>query len=224
METWHEDGRVFVVGDVHGCYDMLMEQLDAAGFDPAAGDHLYSLGDLVDRGPDSRRVLELLDEPWFDAVMGNHEHMMIEAWQGDPEAGRLHVRNGGQWFGDETDDQRRRLAMLALHLPIARTVHSPSGRSYGLVHADLWGLDWRRFIRDLEGGGREAKAIRNFAMWSRDTFGAMTRGDSILPVAGVDTVMMGHNALKTPVSRANLVWMDTGAGFRGGKLTIVELD
>ena len=58
----NDRGRDFVVGDLHGCYDALMRQLDARGFDPAA-DRLLSVGDLVDRGPDSRRCLSWSGNP-----------------------------------------------------------------------------------------------------------------------------------------------------------------
>ncbi|MCA4078770.1 metallophosphoesterase, partial [Pseudomonas kurunegalensis] len=45
-------GRDFAVGDIHGHFTRLQAALDSAGFDPAI-DRLFSVGDLVDRGPDS---------------------------------------------------------------------------------------------------------------------------------------------------------------------------
>lgn len=64
-------GRDFVVGDLHGQYDLLMGELDRAGFDRDT-DRLICVGDLVDRGPQSVECLSLLREPWFFAVLGNH--------------------------------------------------------------------------------------------------------------------------------------------------------
>ena len=52
--------KVWVVGDIHGQYDLLMEQLAQQHFDPSKGHLLVSVGDLVDRGPDSLKTLELL--------------------------------------------------------------------------------------------------------------------------------------------------------------------
>jgi serine/threonine protein phosphatase 1 len=60
-------GRDFAVGDIHGAFRALQIALDAIGFDCAA-DRLFSVGDLVDRGPESARVTEWLDKPWFHAI------------------------------------------------------------------------------------------------------------------------------------------------------------
>jgi Icc-related predicted phosphoesterase len=49
--------RTIVVGDIHGCYDELMELLDKVGFERS--DRVVSVGDLITKGPKSREVLEL---------------------------------------------------------------------------------------------------------------------------------------------------------------------
>ena len=49
-------GRDFVVGDIHGCFDLLQQALDEAAFNPDR-DRLFSVGDLIDRGPQSPQVL-----------------------------------------------------------------------------------------------------------------------------------------------------------------------
>lgn len=68
----NERGRDFAVGDIHGHFSRLQESLDAMGFDPAA-DRLFSVGDLIDRGPESEESLAWIGKPWFYAVQGNHE-------------------------------------------------------------------------------------------------------------------------------------------------------
>lgn len=65
-------GRDFAVGDIHGHFTRLQAALDTAGFDPAT-DRLFSVGDLVDRGPECRDVLDWLAKPWFHPVRGNHD-------------------------------------------------------------------------------------------------------------------------------------------------------
>ena len=60
----NEDGRDFVVGDIHGMFQHLTELLEQIEFDEGS-DRLFSVGDLVDRGPESHRALEWLDKPWF---------------------------------------------------------------------------------------------------------------------------------------------------------------
>ncbi|MBK8993858.1 MAG: metallophosphoesterase [Gammaproteobacteria bacterium] len=69
-------GRDFVVGDLHGYLGALQDALARAGFDPGC-DRLFSTGDLIDRGPDSPGCAALLGEPWFYAVRGNHEDMLL---------------------------------------------------------------------------------------------------------------------------------------------------
>lgn len=48
----NEVGKDFIVGDIHGCLDQLKFQLSVTGFDKSK-DRLFSVGDLIDRGPDS---------------------------------------------------------------------------------------------------------------------------------------------------------------------------
>ena len=55
-------GRDFAVGDVHGHFSRLRQSLDRLGFDPAL-DRLFSVGDLVDRGPENEQVLDWLRQP-----------------------------------------------------------------------------------------------------------------------------------------------------------------
>lgn len=60
--TVNTAGRDFAVGDIHGHFTRLQVALDAVSFDPAV-DRLFSVGDLVDRGPESEQVLEWLAKP-----------------------------------------------------------------------------------------------------------------------------------------------------------------
>ena len=71
-------GRDFVVGDIHGCFDQLRQALDAVDFVPET-DRRFSVGDLIDRGPQSTETLEWLSKPWFDACIGNHEDMALRS-------------------------------------------------------------------------------------------------------------------------------------------------
>ena len=90
--------RCFVFGDVHGCAATLRRLIEDQ-LAPARGDRLYFLGDLVDRGPGSREVLDYLqrlrDEGYaVAAVRGNHEQMLLDACR-DRDAFRLWLLNGG---------------------------------------------------------------------------------------------------------------------------------
>lgn len=65
-------GHDFVVGDIHGHRQRLLDELARQGFDKEK-DRLFCTGDLIDRGPDSFGTLALFFEPWFHCVRGNHE-------------------------------------------------------------------------------------------------------------------------------------------------------
>jgi serine/threonine protein phosphatase 1 len=82
-------GRVLAFGDIHGCdiaFDALLEVVQ-----PTAEDTLVVLGDVVDRGPGTRqvveRLLELKDRCRLVFLMGNHEEMMLDAFQSGEWAG-----------------------------------------------------------------------------------------------------------------------------------------
>jgi serine/threonine protein phosphatase 1 len=73
--------RQLVIGDIHGCLDELQDLLEAAGL--AADDQIIALGDIVDRGPDSPRVLRFFHEtPHAVSLMGNHERKHVRSLRG----------------------------------------------------------------------------------------------------------------------------------------------
>ncbi|MFC5186944.1 metallophosphoesterase family protein [Actinomadura harenae] len=68
--------RTIIIGDIHGCFDELIELLEKVGLQP--DDLLVSVGDLVDRGPSPGEVVRLFRErPNSVAVMGNHERKHV---------------------------------------------------------------------------------------------------------------------------------------------------
>lgn len=93
-------GRDFIIGDLHGCLALLKEKLDSVSFNKDI-DRLFSVGDLCDRGPNSVGCIELLYEPWFFAVRGNHE-MMYSNWLNQAHSYYASpndfIRNGGDWI------------------------------------------------------------------------------------------------------------------------------
>ena len=77
--------RNLAIGDIHGCYRSLAALESFANFMP--DDRIITLGDYVDRGPDSKSVIEWLIERDANAnligLRGNHELMMLAAMQSE---------------------------------------------------------------------------------------------------------------------------------------------
>jgi serine/threonine protein phosphatase 1 len=209
----NDGGRMFVCGDIHGCVDALMTKLRILGFNPET-DTLYALGDLVDRGQQNVEALDLLDQPWFRSIKGNHEVLMEEAAKGN---GDMHVCNGGGWFACLDEGTRQRLAEKVKRLPVALTVTTPSGRKIGLVHADIPGNDWEEFMARLD-----TQQVQDYALWSRERVGNAKYNRHVDPIRNVDHVYFGHTPLNEPLRAANMSWIDTGC-FATGKITVEEL-
>lgn len=92
------DKRRFAVSDIHGCSKTLRKLVDEV-LQLKPGDTLYLLGDLIDRGPDSKGILDYLlqlMDAGFDIrpIQGNHEEMLLNA-VADPAACSLWFGNGG---------------------------------------------------------------------------------------------------------------------------------
>ncbi len=70
------NGRLITIGDIHGCHAEFAELL--AQLLPTREDRLVLLGDLINRGPDSLRVLDLAREHRAVALLGNHELRLLK--------------------------------------------------------------------------------------------------------------------------------------------------
>ncbi|MGI4859765.1 MAG: metallophosphoesterase [Janthinobacterium lividum] len=213
-------GRDFAVGDVHGCFPLLRQRLEETGFDPAC-DRLFSVGDLVDRGPDSEVVLDWISQPWFHAVRGNHEQMAIDSAAGRYDRDNYRA-NGGAWFLDLPSPQQIRIAAALDRLPIAIEVDTVCG-TVGVVHADIAGRTWAAFRASLlETPSRNRlRTITETALWSR----ARAAYDDCTGVPDLHRLVVGHTPMPGGIrTQGNVVFIDTGAVFRGGHLTVIELD
>ena len=90
--------RLLAIGDVHGCLDalnLLLEELS-----PGSEDVVVTLGDYVDRGPESQgvldRLLQLREETRLIPLLGNHDWMFLNALRGKKEVTKNWLRVGGE--------------------------------------------------------------------------------------------------------------------------------
>ena len=218
----NQAGRDLVFGDIHGQKDSFERLLKKVGYDPAGGDRLLLLGDLVDRGPDSQGMLEWLRRDEVACIRGNHEQLMLDALEGHRDVEELWMeRNGGSWARALDPSARDEWLELLRKLPLALEVCSAEG-AFVVVHAEVpvetpwWALrEW------LEEGDRCA-AIR--ALWNRER-AFSPEGDDGVP--DVWRTFHGHIPFKNPVLIKNMRWIDTGAAYpdlyHGAAITCVAI-
>lgn len=213
----NECGRDFLIGDIHGEFDRVEQLLTQVKFDCQA-DRLVSVGDLVDRGPDSDQVLEWLARPGLYSVMGNHELMALAHACGGPLHAFEHVQNGGAWLAQLTPAIQMEYAEAFAKLPLAIELQTARG-AIGIVHADVPpGLGWPELMAQLD---REDRDLANWLLWSRKRIDAHARGETVTNVPGIERVYVGHTPVKAPMDIGNVTFIDTGACF-GGPMVLID--
>lgn len=91
--------RKIAISDIHGCNRTFLALLEKTGF--SQGDELFLLGDYIDRGPDSKGVIDTIlrlraEGYSVRCIKGNHEEMLLKSWRLNDERSLSHwVRNGG---------------------------------------------------------------------------------------------------------------------------------
>lgn len=224
--------RVYAVGDIHGRADLLDGLLGLIAGDLSHARPprvvLVFLGDYVDRGPDSRKVIDRLaagapsDGPlagteWV-AIRGNHEDIMME-FLADFSVGGAWFRNGG------LDTVRS----YAGELPEGAAADGPAMQR--LLYRSLPPAHLRFFsrlaLRHDEGGYLFVHAgIRpDLPLDRQDRYDLMwIRDDFLFSDADLGKVVVhGHSQVSTPEIRPNRIAIDTGA-YRTGRLTCLVLE
>lgn len=218
----NHDGRDFVIGDLHGMFHTLEALMKTVSFDKSV-DRLFSVGDLVDRGPQSERVLAFLDEPWFHAIQGNHEQLLLQSIESDSVHRAWTERAGGKWWLTVTDVNREKIRQKIESLAMAFEISTDTGE-IGIVHADIpIGLSWQEFIKALQFD----KELQQHAQWSRIRHRYITASETVPSVKGIDLLVVGHSIVDKPVFAANLCYIDTGAAYTGygidSRLTMLQI-
>jgi len=203
----NEQGRDFVVGDIHGHTALLHLLMRKAGFSREV-DRLFSVGDLVDRGPDSLGALRLAGEPWFHAVRANHEDMLIRTRKGNPTSW---MQNGGKWWLNTTADEREEAFKLALGLPLVIVVNGRRGR-FNVLHAEFFGSD-----ADIDKGEFNRDQIQTI-LWGRSIAQGFPDGKQ----DGLSTTFVGHTPVHRTLRVESHVFIDTGSFLADGRLTMIE--
>jgi Calcineurin-like phosphoesterase len=225
-----DDLRVYAVGDVHGCDDLLARvhgKIDAdLAARPIADHRVIHLGDYIDRGPDSAKVVERLSrlqsaDERIICLRGNHEEMLLD-FLGDPIGG---VGNFLSNKGDAT--------LSSYGVPLGGGLSSPRD-VINLVHEFAMHIpvEHRKFLSRLPVSVRfgdflfcHAGIRPGVALEAQDPLDLIWIRDGFLDSDedfGV-VVVHGHTPAEKPEIKPNRINIDTGAVL-GGPLTCLVLE
>jgi len=196
-------GADWFVGDLHGMFNLLEEQLSAIKFNEST-DRLFCTGDLVDRGRESERAVEFLEKDWFYSIKGNHDYFVLAENLDDLSHKRTWCGNGGYWwYGLKDDVLKNKFIELFSKLPLIIEVETNYGK-VGIVHAEVPEKydDWEVLKKNIDDENTEQSL-----MWGRKRI--HTERTSI--IKNIDLVVSGHTMLVDPVRLGNSVFIDTGS-------------
>jgi len=212
----NKNGKDFVCGDIHGCFDDLDAELETIKFNKAI-DRLFCVGDLIDRGPKSAFAVDYLESNWFYSVMGNHDNMFLMANLESPDRKDYyfeHIRNGGKWAYEKPyanhlvfhDLLLNKISRLPLIIRVDNTI---------ITHAAL------PEVQNLEEIADNPAAYIDMILWYRGKYPSVK-------IPGINRVYVGHSIVDKPKQSGKYINIDTGAFLkywgREGKLTVLELE
>jgi len=204
---------LIAIGDIHGCaltLDALIRELN-----PTAEDHLVFIGDYVDRGPDSKavidRLIELEKEFTCTFLRGNHEDLMLNYL--DKGEYDLWAVNGGISTQQSYGTFGEGAVIPEDHEAFIRaTTHYLDTEDFFFVHAGI--RPNKTVAENLEEGNLEV------FLWERGHL----KADEL---AWEKTVVCGHTPVSVPLNTDKLINIDTGCCFfthpNLGRLTAVRL-
>ena len=220
-------GRDFVIGDIHGHFELLEQLLKEVDFDEAV-DRAISVGDGIDRGPESHRALEFLEKPWFYSIRGNHEAMLMASQAREYGIHELWMKNGGEWADVVSEAFLNRLADTYKNLPYAIEIETKNG-NIGVLHADMPShLSWQELTGGLLASSLKPKDLQTLLL-SRDSYRSFRKAceyPGVIKepiVTGIYRIYVGHSIVNNPCLFGNIMFIDTGA-YVTGKLTAVDLN
>lgn len=211
---------IYVVGDLHGCYRLLMQELEKVCFNFET-DLLICTGDLVDRGRENLECVSLLDQPWFCSVRGNHEEMCIKG-RDDVWMQEMHARNGGEWFYLLPIEKQDQLSDIFLSLPLVIEVQLED-KKIGILHADIDIHDWNRFKKRIAKGERKIPGFTSAytnTLWGRGRIRHHSR--RYRTVKKVDEIYLGHTIVRGHTQIDNCHYIDVGSSYTQ-RLCIVKI-
>ncbi len=208
------NSKIFAIGDIHGSYNKLHDLLNRLPYTPGR-DRLVFLGDYLDRGPDSAKVLDLLC--WLKkrdknliALLGNHEYLLLEFYRSGDVALLPYLRGMGldatvSSYGNGTNVNLQKLSFLPQeHLNFLQGLLPYwENEEYIFVHAGL-----EPGVTPADSDMTTLCEVRDIFLTTDHDFGKK--------------VIFGHTAFELPLVTPHKIGIDTGAMYNN-LLTAIQL-
>ncbi len=210
--------EVFVIGDVHGCYDELVELLEKAGVRNNPNVIVIFVGDLINKGPKNKEVLQLVRDISALSVRGNHDQKSLFQAKKLKEDENYPIQDKYAWLRDLDDADIELLSQLPFTISIpslnAIVVHAGLVPGYSLTEQDPWDMMKMRNVLEVitSNGTKEYEAVEDHDVgqsWSK-----MWKGP--------EHVYYGHDARRRLNITSYATGLDSGCVY-GGELTGVFL-
>lgn len=144
---------IYVVSDIHGQYNKFLELLQKINFN--SEDTLYILGDIIDRGPEIVKTVDLvMSKPNIKMILGNHEDMFLTYWKSKSiwDEGLWYSNGGGRTdseFSKLPDSKVEEYVKFFESLPIEIELEV-NNIKYWLVHGNYVTEKERKYFTPLE--------------------------------------------------------------------------
>jgi serine/threonine protein phosphatase 1 len=204
-----------VIGDLHGKYSTFLRLLETSEFN-AEKDIVISVGDLIDRGEDSLSCLELIEKPWFHAVIGNHEQLAYGSVEGVQLYIDNWVPNGGGWYYDlKEGDRIRAESLIRKAYTLPRIIELQVAKKKIIIAHACYPNQNYEYGLDLQ---------EELIIWHRTEARNVKDGNVAKPLVGVDLAIFGHNPMSQVTQSTNKIFLDTRCGYPAGVLSAIIIN
>jgi predicted phosphodiesterase len=196
--------RFIFIGDVHGCFDELMELLNKCNFDPS-NDKLVFVGDMVGKGPKSKQVLEFAISNEAESVRGNHEDAILHWWiskiQNEPFDMKLPSTHM-EITHNIREDEWKWLLNLPFYLEIDKffVVHAGINPKIPIENQSIYDM---MNMRSITKDGKVSYKVED---------------DPWAKFSNKEMIIFGHDAIRKFQKFDHAIGLDTGCVY-GGQLT-----
>lgn len=231
-------GRIFITSDVHGGFDELIEGIEKIKF--KEDDELYILGDILDKGPDSFKVLDyVMNTDNINLIKGNHEYMLQLAIEKD-ERIRDYINIEGKKKIEEIkkrgNEYFKKVYSYIKNLPYYIILNDDILLLHGGINIDI-NDSKEKILKKLKNKESEEEILINRSLWI-DTFDNELKKEDF--GSKEFNIIIGHTPMQNIFKKINeigirenrfgkkVICLDTGvfSSYKEsqGRLSFIQLD